>query len=140
MIAAPSISRTEQPKTKPTTDREIDAIRSRARHREFTNAATALVRRVVAAAMQPKKRKPKERDSGKAVIAPRRKLSPFAFANAAKATALPLFVQRLIRFFAAAGHGTEAMHTDARYRDTLGPAAASTAVIAPEITAPSLDL
>ena len=139
MIAAPSISRTEQPKTKPTTDREIDAIRSRARHREFTNAATALVRRVAAAAMQPKKRKQKQRDSGKAALAPRRKLSPFAFANAAKATALPLLVQRLMRFFAAAIPGTEAMHTDARYRDTLGTAA-SAAALAPEIAAPSLDL
>jgi hypothetical protein len=139
VIAAPSISRTEQPKTKPTTDREIDAIRRRARHREFTNAATALVRRVAAAAMQPKKRKQKQRDSGKAAIAPRRKLAPFAFANAAKATTLPLLVQRLMRFFAAAIPGTEAMHTDARYRDTLGTAA-SAAVLAPEITAPSLDL
>jgi hypothetical protein len=139
VIAAPSISRTEQPKTKQTTDREIDAILRRARHREFYSAATGLVRRVAAAVAPPKKRKHKESDSGKAAIAPRRRLSPFAFANAAKATGLPFFVQRLMRFFAAAIPGTEAMHTDARYRDTLGTAA-SAAVLAPEITASSLDL
>ena len=61
------------------------------------------------------------------------------FGNVAKATTIPVFVQRLTRFFAAASHGDEAMHTDARYRDTLGtdstPDAASSARIAPEISA-----
>ena len=89
-----------------------------------------MVRRVAAAVLPPKKPKHKESDSGKAAIAPRRRLSPFAFAAAAKATAIPLFVQRLMRFFAAASYGTEAMQTDARYRDTLG-----TAAIAPEYNA-----
>lgn len=62
------------------------------------------------------------------------------FANAAKATAIPLSVQRLIRFSMPANDGTEAMHTDARYRDTLGTAStldtASSAGIAPEISDP----
>jgi hypothetical protein len=90
---------------------------------------------------KPKKTpKEKERDTGKAVLAPRRWV---AFGPAAKAMTIPLFVQRLIRFFAAAGPVTEAMHTDPRYRDTLGappPATAATAAVAPEISAPSLDL
>jgi len=99
------------------------------------------VARVVVVAPQPQKRKAKERDdSGKAALAPRRKRSPAAFPNAAKATAIPVSVQRLIRFFTPANHGTEAMHTDARFRDTLATAASAVAAIAPEISAPSLDL
>lgn len=118
---------------------ELDQIRQRARHREFNNAAADLVAEREAPEPDKRKQKEKERDTGSAVIAPRRKLSPAAFANAAKATAIPLSLQRLIRFFTAASNGTEAMHTDARYRDTLGTAT-SAAVLAPEISAPSLEL
>jgi hypothetical protein len=108
---------------------------------EIGRGFRAAVKTLTLHAPTPKKKpKEKERDTGKAAIAPRRRV---ALGHAAKAMTIPLFVQRLIRFFAAVNPGTDAMHTDPRYRDTLGappPAADAAITAAPEITAPSLDL